>query len=122
MSFKDLERAIQAALDEYNAKAKAKADKRLKKQLRTAENKALAALRGANAKRGGLYIPAAPPAKMRVTLNVRKVLKGGSLGDLEEVVYDIPTFSESLAEHQARTRAKNDGYTWRGTVSIESLS
>lgn len=59
---------------------------------------------------------------MRVVLNVRKQLPGGTLGDLEEVEYKVPTFSETIAELDARKMAHAEGYVWRGTVSVEPIS
>lgn len=45
MSFKDLERSIQEALDKFRAKEQAKADRKLRKQIRTAHNKVVALVR-----------------------------------------------------------------------------
>jgi hypothetical protein len=122
MSFKDLERGIQLALAEQQAKAQAIADRKLKKKLRTAHNRAVALVRATNAERGGLYRPDVAPAKMRVVLNVRKMLPGGELGELEELAITVPTFSETAAEMEARAQAKAQGYAWRGTVSVEPIS
>lgn len=122
MSYKDLERSIQLAIAEQAAKAQAIAERKLKKQLRTAHNRAVALVRATNAERGGLYVPDAAPHKLRVVLNVRKQLADGKLGELQEVVYTVPTFSETVAELDARNRAKTEGYVWRGTVSIEPTS
>lgn len=113
MSFLELEQNIRDALDAYNAERQRKAKKKGEKKERSAFKKA-------KSERAPMYRPDAP-FKMRVVLNLRRKYADGSLGELIEQHYDIATFGETAAEHEARAQARADGFAWRGTVSVEPL-
>lgn len=109
MSFLDLEREVSNWMAAKKAALQLIADKKLKKQQRTALNKA-------KATRPPMFRPDPPPNYRKVVvLNVRR-LADGMHGDLLTVQYTVDTVA---AETMARTMAEADGYVWRGTVDIQ---
>ena len=108
MSFLDLEQQIRSRIAAYQAEVQKVIDRRLRKQQRTALNKAKAA-------RPPMFRPDPPPNYRKVVvLNVRR-LRDGAHGELLTVEYTVDTIA---AETAARTLAEADGYVWRGTVAI----
>lgn len=111
MSFKDLERGIQARLEAERAEAQRIADRKAYKAARTALNKRKAA-------RPPLFRPDPPPVYRKVVvLSVRRVADG-NWGDLLTIEYTADTVSDSAAELEAKARASADGYVWKKTVAI----
>lgn len=114
MSFKDLESSISKALQEYREAEERKAGKIEQKAARREE-------RIRKESRPPLYRPDAPQRYIvKVVINARMKV-GDTLGELVELVYLIPTLSTTVAELESIKLAKDAGFVWRGTVSVEQI-
>ena len=114
MSFKDLESSISKALQEYREAEEKKAGKIAQKVARREE-------RLRKESRPPLYRPDAPQRYIvKVVINARMKI-GDTLGELVELEYLIPTLSTTVAELEAIKLAKDGGFVWRGTVSVDQI-
>lgn len=114
MSFKDLEQSIAKALSDFKRAEMAVEEKREAKRARRED-------RIRRASRPPLYIPDAPQKYIiKVVIGARQQV-GDALGPLVELEYLIPTLSTTVAELEAIKLARDSGFVWRGTVSVEQI-